>query len=313
MKQKGPIVAICGPTGVGKSDLAIYLAKELNGEIINFDSVQFYKDLNIGSAKPGEEERKLVRHHLFDILSPDEEFNAVKFVELADQVIEELWERKVLPIMVGGTGLYLRAFEYGIFEVKVKDGLREELKKKAEYSLKELYEELKKLDPEYAKKISPNDRVRIVRALEVIYSTGKKFSDFHKENPFFKKKRREIIKVGLILPREELYKRINQRVLRMIEKGWVEEVKALLEKGYPPDSKAFKAIGYKNLVDYLLNKISLEKAIKLIQRDTRRYAKRQITWFKKEPDITWFFPEEKEKVLKFVKERLSHGKYDRFW
>jgi len=299
------VIAIVGPTGVGKSELAVFLGEKLNGEIVNFDSLQFYKELNIGTAKPGEEERKRVPHHLYDLLELNEEFNAAKFIEIADNLIKEIWGRGKIPILVGGTGLYLRAFEYGLFPMEVPKEIRETLRKRANQDLSSLYEELKRLDPEYAQKISPKDKVRITRALEVIYASGKPISYFHKENPFFGKKRYNLIKIGLILPRKELYEKINLRVIKMIEKGWIEEVKKLLEKGYSPKLKPFKAIGYKYIIQYLQGKISLEKAIELIQRDTRRYAKRQLTWFKKEPDIYWFNPDEKERILNFLKEKLA--------
>ena len=299
------IIAIVGPTGVGKSELAIFLGEKLSGEIINFDSLQFYKELNIGTAKPGEEERKRIPHHLYDLLELNEEFNAAKFVEIADNLIKEIWERGKIPILVGGTGLYLRAFEYGLFPIEVPKEIRENLRKRVDQDLSSLYEELKRLDPEYAQKISPKDKVRITRALEVIYTTGKPISYFHKENPFFVKKRYNIIKIGLNLPRKELYKKINLRVIKMIEKGWIEEVKNLLEKGYSIELKPFKAIGYKYIIYYLQGRLSLEKAIELIQRDTRHYAKRQLTWFKKEPDVYWFSPDEKEKILNFLKEKLA--------
>jgi tRNA dimethylallyltransferase len=299
------ILAIVGPTASGKSELAIFLAENLGGEIINFDSIQFYKKLNIGTAKPSPEEMKKVPHHLYDLLELEEEFNAGKFVEIADKVIEEVSSRKRLPILAGGTGLYLRALEYGLFSVEVPEEIRNSLRKEAEKNLKKLYEKLKELDPEYAKKISPKDKVRITRALEVIYATSKPFSEFHKENPFFKRKRYDILKIGLKLERKELYRKINQRVLKMIEAGWVKEVEELLKQGYSPGLKPFKAIGYRYITAYLQKKLPLEKAIKLIQRDTRRYAKRQLTWFKKEKDVHWFSPEEKEKILSFVKNWLG--------
>jgi tRNA dimethylallyltransferase len=169
---------------------------------------------------------------------------------------------------------------------------------------------------EYAKKIGPRDKVRITRALEVIYSTGKPFSQFHRDHPFFQKKRYNILKIGLILPRGELYQRINQRVIKMIEAGWIEEVKALLEKGYNETTKAFKAIGYRHILRYLKGELTLEEAIRLIQRDTRHYAKRQLTWFKKEPGVHWFSPYQKEEVLSFVKKslgELENGEHDRIW
>lgn len=298
------VVAIVGPTGAGKSELAVFLGERINGEIINFDSLQFYKELNIGTAKPEEEERKKVPHHLYDLLSLDEEFNAAKFVEIADNLIQEIWERDRIPILVGGTGLYLRALEYGLFPIEIPKEIREKVRKAAEKNLSSLYETLKKFDPEYAQKISPKDKIRITRALEVIYASGKPFSEFHKKNPFFGEKRYNIIKIGLNLPRKELYKKINLRVIKMIERGWVEEVKKLLEKGYSTELKPFKAIGYKYIIQYLQGELSLEKAIELIQRDTRRYAKRQLTWFRKEPDIYWFSPEERERILDFLKEKL---------
>ena len=186
MKPQG--LVILGPTGVGKSEVALFLAKHLEGEIINFDSLQFYKDLNIGTAKPTEQEKKEVPHHLYDILNLEEEFNAAKFVELADQTIAEVLGRNKLPILVGGTGLYLRALEYGLFPLEIPEEIRAKVMKRAEKDLEGLYQELKNLDPEYADKISCRDKVRITRAMEVIYTTGKPFSFFHKEHPFFKKK-----------------------------------------------------------------------------------------------------------------------------
>ncbi len=306
MKEKKKIVAIVGPTGVGKSELALFLAQNLNGEIINFDSIQFYKELNKGTAKPGPEERKKVPHHLYDLLDLDEEFNAAKFVKIADDLIKEIFERKKIPILVGGTGLYLRALEYGLFPIEIPQKIREEIKKEAEKNIEILYEKLKSLDPEYAKKIFPKDKVRITRALEVIYTSGKPFSEFHKENPFFKNPRYQIIKIGLNLPRKILYAKINERVIKMISQGWIEEVKNLLNKGYSPHLKPFKAIGYKYIIKYLEEEIPIEKTIELIQKDTRHYAKRQLTWFKKEPNIHWFSPEEKEEILKFLKEKLKN-------
>lgn len=301
---KPKLLAVVGPTGVGKSELAIFLAKNLEGEIVNFDSVQLYKDLNIGTAKPSEEEKREIPHHLYDVLEIWEECNAARYIEMADKVITEILQRKKIPILVGGTGLYLRTLEYGLFKLEIPEKIRKEIRQKAEINLEKLYEELKRLDPEYAQKISPKDKVRITRALEVIYTTSKPFSQFHKENPFFGEKRYEILKIGLNLPRKELYKRINERVIKMLEKGWLEEVKKLTEKGFGPQLKLFKAIGYRYLIEHLEGKRSLEECIKLIQRDTRRYAKRQITWFKKEQDIVWFSPEEKEKILEFVKEKF---------
>lgn len=305
--SKPKLLAVVGPTGSGKSELALFLAENLSGEIVNFDSLQVYQELNIGTAKPSKKDMERIPHHLYDFLKLEEEINAAKFIQLADKVIKEILERNKVPILVGGTGLYLRALEYGLFPLEIPLEIRERVRKRCEENLKEAYEELKKLDPCYAQKISSKDKVRISRALEVIYTTSKPFSSFHDENPFFKKEKRyEILKIGLKLPRKKLYERINNRVIKMIKEGWIEEVKVLLDKGHSPLLKPFKAIGYKHIISYLKGEISLEKAIELIQRDTRHYAKRQITWFKKEPDLIWFSPEEKEKVLLLVKSWLEN-------
>ncbi|MCS7279510.1 MAG: tRNA (adenosine(37)-N6)-dimethylallyltransferase MiaA [Thermodesulfobacteriaceae bacterium] len=305
--SKPKLLAVVGPTGSGKSELALFLAENLSGEIVNFDSLQVYQELNIGTAKPSKEDMERVPHHLYDFLKLEEEINAAKFIQMADKVIKEIVERDKVPILVGGTGLYLRALEYGLFTLEIPLEIRERVKKRCEENLKEAYEELKKLDPCYAQKISSKDKVRISRALEVIYTTSKPFSSFHDENPFFKKEKRyEILKIGLKLPRKKLYEKINNRVIKMIKDGWIEEVRALLDKGYSPLLKPLKAIGYKHLISYLKGEISLERAISLIQRDTRHYAKRQITWFKKELDLIWFSPEEKEKILLLVKSWLEN-------
>jgi tRNA dimethylallyltransferase len=300
------VIALCGPTATGKSELAVELALRFNGEVINFDSQQFYQGLDIGTAKPTDEEKKGVPHHLYSILSPDEEMNAGKFLKLVDPVVEDVWKRGKVPILVGGTGLYLRAFEYGLFEVIVPKEIREKVRAMVRENLALAYEELKRLDPEYAKKVSPKDFVRISRALEVCLTTGKPFSEFHKSHSFaLAKPRYSILKIGLILEREELYNKINKRALEMINRGWVDEIKKLLDMGCSPSAKAFKAIGYRHIISYLKGEISLDTAIKLIQRDTRRYAKRQTTWFKKEKNIHWFRPEEREKIFALVESFLK--------
>lgn len=308
MKGSPRVIAICGPTGVGKTKISIEVAKAFKGEIINFDSQQVYKELIIGTAKPSLEERGNIRHHLFDEISVFEEMSAGRFVELADKYIKEISERGKLPILVGGTGLYLRAFEYGLFKVSSDPQIRQALKKRASKAPTSLYEELQKLDPEYASKIHPHDLVRIIRALEVIYTTGKAFSEFQKETPFFQKKRYPLLKIGIFLPRKELYAKINERVIRMIEAGFLDEVKSLYERYGEKVFEKIKAIGYKELYKVLKGELSLDEAIKIIQKETRHYAKKQLTWFKKEKDIEWFKPEELPLILKrvdsFLKEDL---------
>ncbi len=305
MKEKVKIVALCGPTGVGKTQVSLEIATRFSGEIVNFDSQQFYRELVIGTAKPTLEERKGIPHHLFEEISLLEEMNASRFVELADKKVAEVRLRGRLPILVGGTGLYLRAFEYGLFEVKIDPEIRKELKKRAEEDLPALYEELKRRDLEYAQKVHPKDRVRIVRALEVILSTGKAFSEFHRKSPFFKEKRYPLLKIGLYLPREELYAKINARVERMIEEGWLREVEALYLRYGASIFDKIKAIGYRELFQVLCGKLSLDSAIEIIQRETRHYAKRQLTWFKREKDIEWFKPYEILSISQRIEEYLA--------
>lgn len=305
MKEKVKIVALCGPTGVGKTQVSLEIATRFSGEIVNFDSQQFYRELVIGTAKPLPEERKGIPHHLFEELSLLEEMNASRFVELADAKVSEIRLRGRLPLLVGGTGLYLRAFEYGLFQVKIDPEIRKELKKRAEDELPALYEELKRRDPEYAQKIHPKDRVRIVRALEVILSTGITFSEFHRQSPFFKEKRYPLLKIGLYLPREELYAKINSRVERMIEKGWLREVEALYLRYGVTIFDKIKAIGYRELFQVLCGELSLDSAIKIIQRETRHYAKRQLTWFKREKDLEWFKPSEILSITRRIEEYLE--------
>ncbi|MFN3921650.1 MAG: tRNA (adenosine(37)-N6)-dimethylallyltransferase MiaA, partial [Caldimicrobium sp.] len=223
----------------------------------------------------------------------------------ADAKVTEIWDRGNLPILVGGTGLYLRVFEYGLFKVDVKAGLRAELQKRAKEDLQSLYQELEKLDPQYAKKIHPHDKVRIIRALEVIYSTGMPFSYFHKKTPFFSCKRYPILKIGLYLPKEELYAKIKARVEKMIEAGWLEEVRNLKEKFGEEIFDKIKAIGYKELAEVLKGRLNFESAIKIIQRKSKLYAKRQLTWFRKDKDIEWFQPKDKEKIEERIRKFLN--------
>lgn len=297
MNSMPKIVAICGPTGVGKTEVSLKVAERFKAEIINFDSQQFYKELVIGTAKPIFEERRGIPHHLFEALTLKEDMSAGKFVEIADKLVWEIHSRGKLPLLVGGTGLYLRAFEYGIFKVDVDPLLREKLRRRAEENLEELFDALKRLDPEYAQRIHPRDRVRITRALEVIFTTGKSFSFFHQKNPFFKSKRYPLLKIGLNLSREELYARINERVLKMVEKGWLREVEDLLKNHGQEVFAKIKAIGYDILLKVHFGEMSMDTAITIIQQETRRYAKRQLTWFKKEKDIEWFKPQEIDRII----------------
>jgi len=287
--EKPKFVALLGPTGSGKSSLALELAQRFKGEIISADSVQVYRGLDIGTAKPSNEDRRLIPHHLIDILDPDQGYSAALFREQAGKIILDLHKRKIPIFVVGGTGLYLKALTRGLFRGPAGDSkLRLALHKRAEMGGNEvLHRELQRLDPEAASRIHPHDKFRITRALEV-YSLGQKpISLFQKEHGF-QETHYEILKVGLQCERDELYGRIESRVDQMIEMGWVDEVQTLLNRGYAPGLKSMRSLGYKNIVSYLSGVLSIEQAIILTKRDTRRYAKRQITWFKADPEIIWF-------------------------
>lgn len=304
MKEK-IYIAILGPTGAGKSAISIEIAREVGGEIVNFDSTQFYKGFDIGTDKVPLEIRKEIPHHLIDILEPHEEFSAAEFGKKAVEVMEDINRRGRIPILVGGTGLYYRVLTRGIFRGPGKDKeLREKLMEEINlYGTEHLWKKLYEVDPEYAKKISVNDRVRIVRALEVYYLTSIPISEqFKSTEPFIKDW--TAIKIGINLPRKKLYRKINERTVRMFENGLLEEIKSLMEKGVEESSPPFRAIGYKWGLKVIKGEISLEEGIRLTQRDTRRYAKRQLTWFKKEKGIKWFSGERKKDIIEFVKKEI---------
>ena len=303
MKKKPKVIVITGPTASGKTELAIHLAEHFSAEIVNADSMQVYREMDIGTAKPTLEQRKRVPHHLIDIVDPNEEFNAAMYREQAMTVIQDIWHRGKLCFVVGGTGLYIRALLGGLFYVPPKDPeLRNRLRKEAqEQGLKELYKRLLEYDPEYARLIHPNDRVRIIRALEIYYLTGEKPSELMKRHGF-RNSSLDALKIFLHIPRKELYERIDKRCVRMIESGLIEETRRLLLQGYSPQLKPMQSIGYRHMVKYIQGEWSLKEALRRMQTDTRRYAKRQITWFKKEPDMIWISPEDIEKI----KEEISH-------
>jgi len=283
-----PILVILGPTATGKSSLGMKLARRLDGEIVNADALQVYRGLTIGTAKPSPEEMEEVPHHLVDILDPAERFSAGEFARRARNAVREIQSRGKRAIVVGGSGLYLRSLLLGISPIpRGGETLRRELHRRAEEEgLGKLHEELRGVDPETAERLSPGDRQRILRALEVAYASGRPLSRWIAEQPFGRQK---ILaqRIGLTLPRAILYDRISKRVHLMIERGWIGEVSAMLELGVEPDVPAFQAIGYRQLVRHLSGEWGLDEAIDDIVRATRRYAKRQMTWFRKETDIRW--------------------------
>ncbi len=289
-------VIILGPTAVGKSKLAVELAKKINGEIISADSMQVYRGMDIGTAKLTSEEQQGIPHHLIDIKNPDEEWTVSNFVELTNKLIGEITKRGKTPIIVGGTGLYLWSLLEGyVFPIAPSDKkIREKLEK---VSLPTLYAQLSTIDPPAAQKINPNDKKRVVRALEVYELTGKRISELQElraqntEHPSISLgagRAQEYILIGLNLPREQLYERINDRVDQMIENGLIEEVKELLNKGFSKDLPSFQALGYKEAIEHLEGKWTLEKMVYELKKRTRHFARRQMTWFKRFKDVEWF-------------------------
>lgn len=302
-----PVLAIVGPTATGKSALGMALAERLSGEILNADALQVYRGFDIGTAKPGAEERARVPHHLIDILEPHEPYSAGEFARRARETIAEIEGRGRLPVVVGGSGLYLRALFQGISPVppgdpEVRARLRERL---AEEGLPALVQELWRLDPPTAARLKPGDTQRVLRALEVALVAGRPLSAFLAEQPFGSQ-RIAVINVGLTVPRSILYDQIAGRVARMVEEGWLEEVAGLLRQGLSPDLPAFQAIGYRQLVRHLRGEGSLDEAIGETVKATRRFAKRQETWFRKESDVTWFSAQELEQRIPQVIEHVKH-------
>jgi tRNA dimethylallyltransferase len=302
MIERPKVVVIAGPTASGKSSLAVELSLALNGEIVNADSMQVYRGMDVGTAKPTPEERKGVSHHLLDVVDPDEEFNAAIYRSMALPLITDIVSRGKICFVVGGTGLYIRSLLGGLFVCPSPDQkFRESLRSECEFlGPVRLYERLKRLDPEYASKIHQNDRVRIMRAIEIIYLTNRRPSDLSKQHGFAERPLR-FLKLCLEVDREQLYDRINQRSVAMVDAGLAEEAERLLRKGYSPDLKTMKAIGYRHMIRYLKGEWPIAKAIRELQRDTRMYAKRQLTWFRAEPEVTWIDPNNVDVFVKKIK------------
>lgn len=304
--NKKNLIIILGPTGVGKSTTAIKTAQCFSGEIINCDSMQVYKGFDIGTDKMPREKRQDIPHHLLDAADPSSQFTAADFVRLSLQAIEDIRGRGHRPIITGGTGLYLKAMLEGLFPEPKKDrSIRNKLKIKAgQKGWNHLWKELEDVDPVYAQKISANDKIRIIRALEVYYATGIPLSSHFARTESFVK-HDNVILIGLKLERPVLYRRIEDRVDVMMEKGLLEEVKELLAEGVPKDAPPFRALGYKQILSYLEGNIPLEEAVRVMKRDTRRYAKRQMTWFKKMEGIRWFSPFDFSSIKQYIIERLE--------
>jgi tRNA dimethylallyltransferase len=287
------VVFIFGPTGVGKSNLACEIARGI-GEIISVDSMQVYRGLDCGTAKPTEEQMSSVRHHLINVVQPDYRFSAGDFKRMALQSIKEIHGRDMIPIFVGGTGLYFRALEFNMFDAPPADlQMREDFYRREEKQKGYLFERLSEVDLETARSVHPNDLLRIVRALEIYSVSGKKFSDLKRKTA---RRLLKPLKFCINVDRSFLYLRLEKRCKKMIAQGLPHEVYSLLSKGYDERFPSMKGLGYSHFLQYFKGCYSYDETVKMFVRDTKRYAKRQLTWFRREPDTLWVTPEDKSLI-----------------
>ncbi|TCO79781.1 tRNA (adenosine(37)-N6)-dimethylallyltransferase MiaA [Marinisporobacter balticus] len=310
--MKKPLLIIVGPTAVGKTETSIHIAKRLNGEIISADSMQVYKYMDIGSAKPSIDERKGIPHYLMDEIDPREDFSAAQFQKKGKAYIDWITNKNKLPMIVGGTGLYVNSIIYDIDFTQTVSNLefRKELETQAQtYGNEYLHAKLAEKDPEAAERIHPNNVKRVIRALEVI-ENGETVKDF--KSALVENEAYNYVLIGLTRDREALYERINKRVDLLIEAGLIEEVKQLIDLGLDDADISMKGLGYKEIIRYLKGEYDLEEAIRVLKRDTRHYAKRQITWFKGYDKIKWFdfdhYPSKKqleEDIIKYVEGKIK--------
>jgi tRNA dimethylallyltransferase len=304
MKLK--IVIILGPTAVGKSELALEVCSRIGGELVNADSQQVYRYMDIGTGKPSPADRSRVQHHLIDIVDPSEDFNAASFRQLAAQAICQIHERNRPAIICGGTGLYLKALTQGLFsgpggDPELRRSLQQEMDGKG---LSALYQRLVEIDPNVASSIHPNDRQRTMRALEVFLLTGKPLSQWQREHAF-QEQPYDVLKIGLNREREDLYDLINRRSERMIQAGLLEETRLLIVKGYDLDLKPLRSVGYRQMGQVLRGAQNLPDALAEMKQETRRLAKRQLTWFRGDPGVVWHHPDQRQAILARIKDFLS--------
>lgn len=321
--MKKPLIILTGPTAVGKTKLSIALAKAVNGEIISADSMQVYQYMDIGSAKIKKEEMQGVPHYLIDVLKPEEEFHVVRFQEMAKQAMEEIYAKGKIPILTGGTGFYIQAVvkDIDFSENTEKSEVRSRLEQLAKDKGREyLHQKLLEVDPDSAQKIHANNVKRVIRALEYYELTGEKIS-LHNEREAAKESPYCYAYFVLNDLREKLYQRIDARVDEMLKEGLVQEVEKLSRMGYTRNMVSMQGLGYKEILAYLEGECSLEEAVYILKRDTRHFAKRQITWFKREPDVIWVnkpeFGYEDEKILNYMLENcekrgIIHGRNDEY-
>lgn len=311
---KKPLIILTGPTAVGKTKASILLAKAIGGEIISADSMQVYKHMDIGSAKITKEEMQGVPHHLIDVLEPEEEFHVVKFQQMAKEAMDKIYAKGKIPIVVGGTGFYIQALLYDIdFNEQETDlTYREYLETLAqEKGAVYLHELLEEVDEKAAQEIHKNNVKRVIRALEFYKQTGEKISE-HNERERQKESPYNFVYIVLNDAREKLYQRIDHRVDEMLDLGLVNEVESLKKKGYTKNMVSMQGLGYKEILSYLNQELSLEEAVYILKRDTRHFAKRQLTWFKREKDVIWLdkqkFDYDENKILTWILELLKEKK-----
>jgi len=300
-KGKPKLVVICGPTGIGKTEMSLSLAETFDGSIVGSDSVQIYRYMDIGTAKPDVQEMGRVPHYMIDIVDPDEPYDAACFYREGRQAIKEIDALHRIPFIVGGTGFYQKALLYGLFDAKpvdpeILDGLQKE---SVVHGTQPLYDRLSVCDPEAASRIHVNDAYRVIRALAVFETSGKTMSELHQahrfaESPF------DVLKICLFNDREILYDRINRRVDLMVDAGLLEEVTSLLERGYTGNLKSMQSIGYRHMVEYINGKNTWDETVYTLKRDTRHFAKRQLTWFRKDAEMVWKSPDDVDGVMGMV-------------
>jgi tRNA dimethylallyltransferase len=293
--DKPKLLVIAGPTASGKTSFAVNLAVEFEAEIVGADSMQVYRGLDIGTAKPSTEELKGVAHHLMDLVNPDESFDAARFVEEADRAIADISGRGKRVIVAGGTGLYLRALLHGLHQGPASTPeIRAEINDRAKQEgWPALHAELLSKDPKIAQRLHPNDGVRIGRALEVFQASGVPMSEWQRRHAFSRSRYESLI-MGIEWQRDELNQKIEKRTQEMMDAGLLKEVKSLLAAGWGSELKPMQGLGYRRLCEHLAGELSLEEAVEKIKTDTRRFAKRQMTWFKKEPGLEWVAPSDKQ-------------------
>ncbi len=290
--HKPKIILICGPTAIGKTAAAIGVAERLGGEIVGADSLQIYKYMDIGTAKPTPQERQRIPHHMIDIVTPDAPYDAARFSREGREAIGAIFQRGRIPVIAGGTGFYIKALVYGLFESAPSDpSIRRRLSEEAVRSGGErLFSRLKACDPEAAGAIHPNDTYRIMRALEVYEASGMTMTAFRRRHKFADAPY-NVLKIGLFMDRQALYERIEGRVDAMIGQGLLGEVSGLLDAGYHEFLRPMQALGYRQMADFIKGRTDWESAVATLKRDTRHYAKRQLTWFRKDTEIQWFEPD----------------------